>query len=77
MNGAKNKEVANMEIDALATLMLLKNVNAALLDGLKACLFILEKGEEISPERRNSLITSIKGLIEQGEKAFENAPVEH
>lgn len=65
------------ENDAFQALMALRNVNEALLQGLKACLYVLENEENLSPERRKCLIASIKGLIEQGEKVFESVPAEH
>ena len=63
-----------MEPGAFQVLVALRNVNQALLEGLKACVFILEKEEELTPERRKTLINSLKGMIEQGEMAFESVP---
>jgi hypothetical protein len=66
-----------MEPEAFQVLVALRSVNQALLEGIKACVYILEKEEELTPERRKSLINSLKGMIEQGEKAFESIPTEH
>jgi ribosome recycling factor len=34
----------------------------------------MEKWDELTPERRQNMINQLKGLIEQGEKAFEDVP---
>ena len=49
----------------------LEKTNQALLDGLKACIFILETQGDISRSRRLSLIASIKDLIDQGEETIQ------
>lgn len=66
-----------MDEDAFAVLTALKSVNDALLEGLKDVIFILENESDISPERRDSLIAAIKGLIKQGEEAYGIAIIEH
>lgn len=66
-----------MDNEALGYLLALKKVNEALLTGLKAAVFVLEKEEHLPKERRKSMINQLKGLIEQGEKAFESVPSQH
>ena len=65
-----------LENDAVAYLMALKRVNEALLEGLKACVFVLENEKQMAKERRLSMIESLKGLIAQAEKAYENVPTQ-
>jgi hypothetical protein len=45
-------------------------VNKALIDGLKVAVFMLEKVEEISPERRQATIDELNALIAQSEKPY-------
>lgn len=52
----------------------LEKTNHALLDGLEACIFILETQEDISRSTRLSLIAAIKDLVEQGEKIIRHMP---
>lgn len=49
--------------DAFALLVALKKMNDTILEGLKAVVFILENERQMSPQRRESLIVQIKGLI--------------
>jgi len=63
--------------EAVQVLMALKKVNETLLEGLKLTVFVLENENELSPERRQSIVNTLKGLIEQGEKAFEKSPAIH
>jgi hypothetical protein len=63
-----------MDNQALLYLMALQKVNDALLQGLKACVFILENESEMTLDRRKSLIASVKELIAQGEEAYQNLP---
>jgi len=37
----------------------------------------MQKWEDLTPERRSSMIDKIKGLIKQGEEAFEDVPTTH
>ena len=55
----------------------LRKENKALIDGLKAAVYFLDKVEEISEERRKSMIESLNGLIAQSEAAYGEAPTRH
>jgi len=55
----------------------LQKVNEALIEGLKTAIFVLEKEEELSKERKKSMIRSLKGLIAQGEEIYGEAPTNH
>lgn len=59
-----------MDDESRAILASLKTINDALLEGLKAAVFILENEKQISDERRLSLIKSIKELVIAGETAY-------
>ena len=39
--------------------------------------FVLESEKELTPERRKSLIKSLKGLIAQSEELYAEAPTKH
>ena len=66
-----------MDDDAFAVLAALKTVNDALLEGLKAVVFILENEGQMSAQKRASLVTAIKGLIDQSEEAYGCVPKSH
>ncbi|MBN2122742.1 MAG: hypothetical protein JW821_00475 [Deltaproteobacteria bacterium] len=72
MNHRRNSQLD--EKRALETLVALKRINESLLQGLRACLFVLENEEHLDAERRLALITQIRELIVAGESAFENFP---
>ena len=56
----------------------LKKVNEALIEALKMAIFVLEKEKELTPERRKSMIESLKGLVAQSEEIYSGeAPTEH
>jgi len=66
-----------MDSGTLKHLLALREVNKALIDGLKAAVYCLDKVEEISEERRKSMIESLNGLIAQIEAAYGEAPTTH
>ena len=49
-----------MDDDVLTYLMALKKVNEALLEGLKLTIHVLELEKDLSPERRQSNIQTLK-----------------
>ena len=56
----------------------LKKVNEALIEALKMAIFVLEKQEELTRERRKSMIESLKGLVAQSEEIYSGeSPTEH
>jgi len=66
-----------MDNDMFRYLVALKRGNEALLDGLKTSLFVMDNWDEFTPERRSSLRDGLKGLIKQGEEAFDDVPTTH
>ena len=56
----------------------LRKVNEPLIEALKMAIFVLEKEEDLTPERRKSMIESLKGLVAQSEVIYSGeAPTEH
>ena len=66
-----------MDKETVRHLWALRKVNEALTEGLKTAIFVLEKEEELSKERRKSMIESLKGLIAQSEEIYGEAPTKH
>jgi len=66
-----------MDDETLKHLLALRKVNDALIEGLKTAIFVLEKEEELSKQRRKSFIESLKGLIAQSEEIYGEAPTKH
>jgi hypothetical protein len=66
-----------MDDETVKHLWALQKVNEALIEGLKVAIFVLEKEEELSKERKKSMIRSLKGLIAQGEEIYGEAPTNH
>ena len=52
-----------MATETLNHLLALREVNQALIDGLKAAVYYLDKVDQISEEQRKSMIESLNGLI--------------
>jgi len=66
-----------MDNETLNHLLALRAVNKALIEGLKLAVFVLEREEELTPERRKSMIDSLKGLVSQSEEIYGEAPTKH
>jgi len=66
-----------MDTETLNHLLALREVNKALIDGLKAAVYFLDKVEEISEERKTSIISSLNGLIAESEAVYGEAPTRH
>ncbi len=66
-----------MDDETVKHLWALQKVNEALIEGLKTAIFVLEKEEKLSKERKKSMIRSLKGLIAQGEEIYGEAPAHH
>lgn len=56
-----------MNDEAVKHLWALLRINKALVRGLKAAVSALETADELSPERHQDLIDSLKDLISQNE----------
>ena len=66
-----------MDKETVRHLWALRKVNEALIEGLKLAIFVLENEKELTPERRKSMIVSLKGLIAQSEEIYGEAPTKH
>jgi len=66
-----------MDNETVNHLWALQKVNEALIEGLKLAIFVLEKEEELTPERRKSMIESLNGLIAQGEEIYGKEETRH
>jgi hypothetical protein len=66
-----------MDTETLKHLLALRGVNKALIDGLKAAVYFLDKVEQISEEQRKSMIESLNGLIAQSEAVYGGEPTRH
>ena len=58
----------------LQHLLALREVNKALIDGLKAGVYFLDKVEEISEEQRKSMIESLNGIIAESGAVYGEGP---
>ena len=66
-----------MDDDTVKYLWALKEINKALIAGLESAIFVMDKWDELAPERRQSMIESLKQLISQSNKAYETEPPKH
>ena len=66
-----------MDNETAKYLWALQKVNEALIEGLKTAIFVLEKEEKLSKERKKYLIRSLKGLIAQSEEIYGKAATKH
>jgi hypothetical protein len=63
----------SMDRGTLKHLLALREVNKALIDGLKVAVFVLRNENNLSEKRRESLIESLERLIAQSEEVYEGA----
>ncbi len=66
-----------MENETVKNLWALRKVNEGPVEGLKTTIFVLEKEEQLSKERKQSIVESLKGLISQSEEIYGEAPTKH
>ena len=66
-----------MDDETVKHLWALQKVNEALIEGLKVAIFVLEKEEELSKERKKSMVESLKGLIAQSEEIYGEGATRH
>ena len=66
-----------MDDETVKYLWALKEVNKALITGLESAIFVMDKWDELTPERRQSMIESLQQLISQSNKAYETEPPKH
>ena len=56
--------------ETIKHLWALRKLNKALIEGLKLAIFVLEKEEELTEERRRSMIETLEDLIAQSEEVY-------
>lgn len=66
-----------MDTETLNHLMALRVVNKALIDGLKATVYYLDRVDQIPEEQRKSMVDSLNGLIAGSEAIYGEAPTRH
>ena len=60
-----------MDDETAKHLWALREVNKALITGLDSAILVMDKWDELTPERRQSMIESLQQLISQSNKAYE------
>ena len=66
-----------MHSETLKDLLALRAVNKALIDGLRAAVYFLDKVDRISEEQMRSMIVSLNGLIAQSEAVYGETATMH
>ena len=66
-----------MNNETVKYLWALREVNKTLITGLDSAIFVMDKWDELTPERRQSMIESLQQLISQSNKAYETEPPKH
>ena len=66
-----------MDDETVQHLWALKRVNEALIEGLKLAIFVLEREEELTPERQKSMIESLETLVSQSEEIYGKEETRH
>ena len=66
-----------MSDETLDYLRALRKVNEALTDGLDTAVFVMEKWDELSPDRRRSMIGTLKSLVTQSRKIYGPEAAKH
>jgi len=66
-----------MDDETVKYLWALREINNALITGLESAIFVMDKWDELAPERRQSMIESLQKLIDQSNKAYGTEPPKH
>ena len=66
-----------MDDETVKYLWALREIKKALITGLESAIFVMDKWDELKPERRQSMIKSMQQLISQSNKAYESEPPKH
>ena len=66
-----------MDDETLKYLWALREINKALITGLESAILVMDKWDELAPERRQSIIVYLQHLISQSNKAYETEPPKH
>ncbi len=59
------QEKIKMDDETAKYLWALREVNKALITGLESAILVMDKWDELTPERRQSIIESVQQLISQ------------
>jgi len=63
-----------MDDQTIKHLWALRKVNLALISGLKGVLLLMEQWDDLSSEKRLSMIESLKAMVQASEKVYGSAP---
>ena len=66
-----------MNDESAMHLWALRKVNEALIEELTTAIFVMEKWDKLSADRRQSMITALKNLISQSREAYESEGRKH
>ena len=66
-----------MDDETTKYLWALREVNKALITGLETAIFAMQKWDDLTPQRRESMIQSIQKLISQSNKAYGTETAKH
>lgn len=70
----ENKKVINMDDDTEKYLWALREINKSLVLGLETAIFTMDKWDELTPDRRLSIIDKLQGLVAKSKEAFGTEP---
>ena len=66
-----------MDDETAKYLWALREVNKALITGLETAMFAMQKWDDLTPQRRQSMIESLQQLISQSNKAYGTETAKH
>ena len=66
-----------MDNATLKYLWALREINKSLVSGLETADFVMDKWDELTPERRKSMIEKLQVLMKESNEAFGTEPPEH
>ena len=66
-----------MDDETAKHLWALREVNKALITGLETAIFVMNKRDDLTSERRQSIIESLQQLISQSNKAYGTETAKH
>lgn len=64
-----------MYTETIKHLWALRKLNKALIEGLKLAIFVLEKEEKLTEERRRSMVKTLEELIAQSEEVYRETAI--
>jgi len=64
----------NMDDQTAKYLWALREINKALITGLETAIFVMDKWDDLPPERRQPMIEKLQGLIAQSNKVYGEEP---